>query len=160
MRLQHGAADEWISWVEATQILDCSESTVGNYVSAGRLRPRPRHGPRPSLRTSDVKALAADLRRERSKRAARAARRAARRARKTPHPPDDDHEWLTASAASRILGVSTGRVNQRALAGTLPYTVQDGRRWYRRDLIEMVASARAFRAQHTVAEPGGPRAPD
>lgn len=33
-------------------------------------------------------------------------------------------------------------MNQRAVAGTLPFIVHNGRRWFRRDLIEQAAAAR------------------
>lgn len=137
-------AEQWVSWVRAAELLGRHESTIRLYVAQGRLSSRPRQGARPSVHLPSVHALAAQLRSERRARAVRAARRAKRR-----HPPDSEHVWLTASTAALVLGVTRNRVDQRAVAGTLPFTAHNGRRWFRRDLIEQAAAARSFRARQS-----------
>ena len=68
--------------------------------------------------------------------------RQAREQRK-PLPPDGDHEWLTASQAARVLGMSPMGVYKRVHRGAIPYTDHRGRYWFRRDHMELMRNARA-----------------
>ena len=53
--------------------------------------------------------------------------------------------WLTASEAAEVLGVTPKRVHQLAERGRLPVVEHDGRRWFRRPQLEVVANARDAR---------------
>ena len=54
------------------------------------------------------------------------------------------HNWLTAAEAAELMGVQTQQaVRARAVRGRLPSEVHDGRRWFRRDHLELVRNADA-----------------
>jgi hypothetical protein len=53
--------------------------------------------------------------------------------------------WLTTSEAAGILGVTGKRVRQLVAADRLPCVVQDGRRYYRRQQVQVIANARHLR---------------
>lgn len=129
----------WITRAEAAQILGCHVSTVDKYSAAGLLSRRGARRSLPSLQLTEVKALANRLIIEAEARAAVARRRQAHR---RPGPPDDQHEWLTTTQAAAVLGISRARVGQKATNGTLPFTPVKGRRWFRRDHLELVRQAR------------------
>ena len=53
--------------------------------------------------------------------------------------------FLTAAEAAVVLGVTPKRVHQLAVKGFLPLVEHDGRRFFRRPQIEVVANARKAR---------------
>lgn len=118
---------EWITGREAAEILGVHVSLIPKMLRRGDLASRPE---RPSLRRTDVEAL-------RDKRAAAAGRHRAA----TPGPPDDDHDWLLAPEAGALMGVGPEAVRIRARRGRLPSVLHDGRRWFRRDHLELVRHA-------------------
>jgi hypothetical protein len=101
-------------------------------IRRGDLTRRPQ---RPILDRAEVLAL-------RDARAA-AAQAAARRPepKAPPAPPDDDHDWLCPDEAAAVVGISRVAINARARRGRLPSVVANGRRWYRRDHLELVLRA-------------------
>jgi hypothetical protein len=119
---------EWITAREAAEILGVHISAIPKMIRRGDLTPRNK---RPSLLLSDVEAL----------RDRRAAPRPRREPRGAPRPPDDDHEWLLAPDAGAVMGVGPEAVKIRARRGKLPSEVHDGRRWFRRDHLELVKRA-------------------
>ena len=56
-------------------------------------------------------------------------------------PPDAEHDWLTSVQAAELLGVSSGAVNKRCRHGRFPFVEKVGRRWFRRDHLELVKHA-------------------
>ena len=54
---------------------------------------------------------------------------------------DDEHVWLRTREAAEFMGVSTPAISQRARHGRLPFVEHAGRRWYRRDHLELVKHA-------------------
>jgi hypothetical protein len=56
-------------------------------------------------------------------------------------PPDAEHDWVTGVQAAEILGVRTVAVNKRCRRGRLPFVEKAGRRWFRRDHLELVRQA-------------------
>jgi excisionase family DNA binding protein len=56
------------------------------------------------------------------------------------------HPWFaTNREAAQILGVSRSRVNQLVNAGRLPFVEYRGRRYFRRQQIQVIANARNAR---------------
>jgi predicted site-specific integrase-resolvase len=55
--------------------------------------------------------------------------------------PDAEHDWLTSVQAAELLDVSSVAVNRRCRRGRLPFVEQAGRRWFRRDHLELVKRA-------------------
>jgi excisionase family DNA binding protein len=53
--------------------------------------------------------------------------------------------WLTTREAADFLGVTRERVRQLAVDDRLPCVVHDGRRYYRRHQVEVIANARQAR---------------
>ena len=97
----------------------------------GRRRSRNR---RPSLSRREVE--------EFTEARARAAREREQVARQSgPRPPDDEHDWLNAPEAGVLMGVGPEAVRVRARRGKLPSELHDGRRWFRRDHLELVKRA-------------------
>lgn len=129
---------EWITGRKAAQILGVHVSAVPKIVRRGDLEPR--HGRRPSLLRDDVEAL----------RDRRSAPRPARAPSPASQPPDAVHDWLTSTEAAALMGVGRTAVNARARRGKLPSELSDGRRWFRRDHLELVRNADAVKrgAQH------------
>ena len=68
---------------------------------------------------------------------------------RTPHtapttrrqPPDAEHDWLCTREAAALMGVSMPAISQRARRGRLPFVEHEGRRWFRRDHLELVKHA-------------------
>ena len=60
------------------------------------------------------------------------------RAPRSQQPPDNEHQWLTASPAGRVIGMSPMGVYKRVQRGIIPYADHRGRHWFRRDLMEIV----------------------
>lgn len=120
---------DWITHREAAEILGCHVSLIPKMIRRGDLASRRE---RPSLRRADVEKL-----RER-----RVAPKPSKPKRGAPQPPDSEHDWLLAPEAGALMGVSAEAVRVRARRGRLPSEVHDGRRWFRRDHLELVARAR------------------
>lgn len=123
-------------------------SAVPKMVRRGDLTPRPNK--RPSLSRQAVLEL-------REARAERARLRTLPPATKSsPAPPDDEHDWVEATAVAAHMGVGVAAVHQRARRGRLPFTLgSDGlTRFYRLDLVDM--AVRAQEATRTKALADGP----
>ena len=130
-------AEEWITQPEAAELLGVQRSAIPKMIRRGLLTPRDR---RPSLRRSEVVALAAA-------RAAEAAERErlriARARRAQGLPPDDEHTWLREAEAAAVLGCTPAALHERATRGQVPYVVHSRVRWFRLDLLELIVRARA-----------------
>jgi hypothetical protein len=128
----------WITRRRAAELLECSTNTVDRLIEIGDLHPRkgapPREG---SLDQDEVVALA--VRRYAERESATRARQ--ERERRKPLPPDEEHQWLTASQAARVVGMSVMGVYKRVQRGTIPHTDHRGRHWFRRDLMETMGNA-------------------
>lgn len=136
--------DKWVSWAAAAELLGLGPGVIRGYVAAGKLQTRPRRGASPTIYEPSLRQLADELE--------AAKRRSQRTVRpRSPvvgaRPPDDQHVWLTTTAAGYLLGITGEWARRRAHADTLPHVVHDGRVWFRRDLIEQIAAANAFRAR-------------
>ena len=85
---------DWISQVEAAELLRVTPTSVYRMVSRGDLNPRPRHGMRPSLDRAEVLGLAEHRAEQAASKRKRADLRAAREAerRRMAGPPDTEHE--------------------------------------------------------------------
>jgi excisionase family DNA binding protein len=130
---------QWVSVVEAAEIIGCSPQTVLAAAKAGRIEQR--HLPRgfPSLSRASVQAFAAE-----NQQRARARKRVAAQ-RPASMPPDDQRRWLSSAETAQLLGISRRRVDQLAKRESLPFVQAGRRRWFRQDHIEMVAAARLAR---------------
>ena len=124
----------WITQTQAAEILGCHVSLIGKLVARGELTSRGRTG-RASLDRDQVLEVLAE-REERSR-----ARTPPRRRKGRFEPPDAEHDWLTSAQAAELLGVSAVAVNLRCRRGRLPFVEKAGRRWFRRDHLELVRHA-------------------
>ena len=62
------------------------------------------------------------------------------------HLDDVEPHWLTGKRAAAVLGVNVTRLNALAARGFVPFAVHsDGTRMYRREQLEVVATARDAR---------------
>ena len=125
----------WITQPQAAEILGCHVSLIGKQVAKGELTSRGRTG-RASLDRDQVLKLRAE-REERS----REPRNPQRQRQGWYDPPDAEHDWLTSVQAAEMLGVSVVAVNKRCRHGRLPFVETVGRRWFRRDHLELVKHA-------------------
>jgi hypothetical protein len=125
----------WITQPQAAEILGCHVSLIGKLVAKGDLTSRGRTG-RASLGGDQVLKLRA-AREERS----RKPKNPPRQRKGWSEPPDAEHEWLTNVQAAELLGLSSVAVNKRCRGGRLPFVVKAGRRWFRRDHLELVKHA-------------------
>lgn len=128
---------DWVTQRQAARLLGVHVSAVPKMVRRGDLTPR---DGRPSLSHDQVLTLA-DAR-------ATAARKREQRPTTIltgPQPPDDIHEWLQAPEAGELMGVGPEAVKIRARRGRLPSELHDGRRWFRRDHLELVRRADEFK---------------
>ena len=125
----------WITQPQAAEILGCHVSLIGKLVARGELTSRGRTG-RASLDRDRVLKLRAE-REERS----REPRNPPRQRKGWSEPPDTAHDWLTSVQAAELLGVSTVMINKRSRRGRLPFVEKAGRRWFRRDHLELVRHA-------------------
>ena len=119
---------DWITVREAAEILDVHMSAIPKMIRRGDLTKREQ---RPVLNRVEVLAL----------RDARAVPKPARETKALPQPPDNVHEWLTQREAAGLMGTGPAAPGQRARRGRLPSEVHDGRRWFRRDHLELVKRA-------------------
>lgn len=118
----------FITRAQAGEILGLTPSGVSGLIERGALTSRGiggrTGGERGSLDEAEVRALAA-------------ARRAAR-----PGPPDSRHEWLNASEAAEVLGVTRGRIGQLLRRERIPgCQTKGGRWWVRADHLNLWLSA-------------------
>ena len=125
----------WITQPQAAEILGCHVSLVAKLVARGELTSRGRHG-RASLDRDQV----LELRAEREQRA-QAPKKPPRKHTGRFEPTEVEHDWLTSVQAAELLGVSVVAVNKRCRRGRLPFVEKDGRRWFRRDHLELVKKA-------------------
>jgi excisionase family DNA binding protein len=109
-----------LSAAEAARILGVRESTVANWVSEGVL-PKAVKWQRSGLDRADVENLALE--------------------RYTPGHPC----FATNREAAQILGVSRERVKQLVDSGRLPCVEYRGRRYFRRQQVQVIANARNAR---------------
>jgi hypothetical protein len=123
---------EWITAREAAAILGVHKSNIPKMLRRGELTKRRQ---RPILNRAEV--IACRDAREAACRALAEAREKAREPRR-PRPPDSKHDWLLADAAAAVMGISRVAVNARARREQLPSAKSDGRRWYRRDHLELL----------------------
>ena len=63
--------------------------------------------------------------------------------------------WLTSAQAAELLGVSVVAVNKRCRRGRLPFVEKAGRRWFRRDHLELVRHADLVKRPARRAAPRG-----
>jgi hypothetical protein len=145
---------QWLSIPEAQTMLGCGEYRVARAIEAGQIEQRSAPRAWPSLSRSSVEAFASVWAEERARNEAAAEARRIAEERRGSSVPDDEHEWLNAREAALVLNLSPTRVGQLARDGRLPHSVARGKRWYRRDHVELVARARQFRRQD-----GGPLPP-
>ena len=141
----------WITQPQAAEILGCHVSLIGKLVAKGELTSRGRTG-RASLDRDQV----LELRAKREERA-QAPKKPRRKRTGWSEPPDAEHDWLTSVQAAELLGVSAVAVNKRCRRGRLPFVEKAGRRWFRRDHLELVKHADLVkrpdaRGQKTVAQ--------
>lgn len=137
---------EWLSFRQAAELVGCSEGAIATAVADGLVKQRRVHRTRPSVERASVERFAETWQRRQERRAERRERRAA------PGPPSDEHVWLDSQTAALLLGVGRTRVSQLAARGSLPHRRYAGRLWFRRDLVEQIAAARAF-ARRSVQAP-------
>jgi hypothetical protein len=126
---------DWITAREAAEILGVHKSNIPKMRRRGELTKRA-GGERPAFSRREVLAL-------RDLRAQPWARASADEPtpRRLPAPPDVEHDWLDSDAAAEAMGVTRNAVNDRAKRGRLPSVKNDGRRWFRRDHLELVKHA-------------------
>lgn len=138
---------EWVSYLVAADIIGCHPATIAKLVSAGRIRRRCVNRRFPSLDRQSVEEVGREWRREQAAKRRSAVVRAQRlEERRTP--PDDESVWLTAGQSASMLGVTRTRINQLARFERLPSVMRAGRRWFRRQDVEIAAAARAFHDQN------------
>lgn len=125
----------WITAREAAEILGVHKATIPKLRRRGELTTRP-DGERPAYDRQQVTEL----------RNRRAQPRPEPPTLQPPppyepwraSPPDDAQDWLTSDQAAALMGVTRNAVNDRAKRGRLPSEMHDGRRWFRRDHLELV----------------------
>lgn len=128
---------EWITAREAAEILGVHKSNIPKMARRGELT---RRAERPVILRADVEAL----RQRRSQPKPLKPPREPKPAR-VPQPPDRDHDWLNSDEAAVLLGQGRSGVNYRVHAGKLPNELHGGRRWFRRDHLELVKRADAVK---------------
>lgn len=131
----------WITQPEAAGILGVHPQTVAKMVARGDLTSRGQSGVLGSLDRDEVLALRAARRKSGDWRACERDARARRRQVSTERPPDTEHTWLRTREAVEFMGVSQPAISQRARRGRLPFVELGGRRWFRRDHLELVKRA-------------------
>jgi len=114
----------WITQPEAAEILAVHPQTVAKMVARGDLTSRGQWDVLGSLDRDDVLRLR-DARREAAARRQRDREARARRPRE----------------AAEFMGVSQPAISKRARRGRLPFVANEGRRWFRRDHLELVKHA-------------------
>jgi hypothetical protein len=137
-RPRYAIAPERITQRQAAEILGCHVSLIGKLVARGALTS---YGGRGSLSREQVQALAAFRRAAAEVVKPEHIRKPHRPPRTSGRPPDADHDWLRTREAAAFMGVSRPAISQRARRGRLPYVEHEGRRWFRRDHLELVKHA-------------------
>lgn len=124
---------DWITNREAAAILGVHMSAVPKMIRRGDLTPRER---RPQLARNEVEEL-----RDRRAQPKPPKPTPDPKPRHVPKPPDQEHDWLNADEAAELLGLGRSGVIYRAQLDKLPNEKHDGRRWFRRDHLELVKRA-------------------
>lgn len=130
----------WITYSEASRILEVGTTTIQRLIDRGDLVPRP------SARRRLSRGAVFELRDRRLEEQLARERAAAARPRRAPgpRPPNDEHHWLPTKEAATVLGVSPSRTTQLARRERIPGVLHHGRWWFRADQLELVAGARAL----------------
>ena len=113
---------EWITRVQAAEILGCSSPTVGKLADQGRLVRRKAPTVFPSILASSVRGLAIEREAERQAREEKRAERA-----KTWTPPPDGKVWLDARTAAAVLGLTRPGCTNGRMPAALPSPGTAGR---------------------------------
>lgn len=132
----------WVSYVGAAAIIGCSTTTVATLARVGRITKRDSTIPwRASLSRASVEQVAQQR--------ARAADdlEAHRQAMSLSAPPGDDHEWISPAKAAETLGITTKGVHWLITHERVPAERRGARWWLRRDLVRLVANARAAQSE-------------
>ena len=122
-------------------ILGVHPQTVAKMVARGELTSRGPSGLMGSLDRDEVLAVSVARRGAAERKRRERETRAGRQRISTEQPPDDEHAWLRTLEAAEFMGVSTPAISKRARRGRLPYVEHGGRRWFRRDHLELVKHA-------------------
>ena len=139
-----GAQDRWASRAQVAAWAGCDLKTVDRAIKLDEIDVRPGERTRgmPSLERESAQrwatTWAADKR-------AKAERRAAR---PSTGPPDDEHVWLDTATAAVVVGFTVPWMRRLAEMERAPATKVGQRWWWRRDLIEASAAARALQQTH------------
>lgn len=150
-RLSEG--ETWVSWTEAADLAGCSDGNIAHAVRTGRIQRRtPANRSERSLLRSSVLEFAQQRAAELDERAQRHNEREERR--RQGQAPADGHVWLSREQAAAVLGVSPNRVSQLVQDDLLPHVRRRHRVWFRRDLLEQVASARRLNGRRLSSTPG------
>jgi len=135
--------EAWISHAAAAEVIGCCTNTVEHMVALGVIEHRPRHGGRPSLDSTSVRAAARQFRSRERARARGALERASRPRR--DDPPNHDEVWVDTETFALMLGWTPVWVARLAAQGRLPATKSAvGKWWFRRADAERYVAARAF----------------
>ena len=143
----------WITRRRAAEILGVSTNTVDRLITVGELTPRPDltwRGGKASLDPAQVQLVAE----RRITQQVEAELRRRDRDDRRMTPPDGEHEWLSASQAARVIGISEMGLRKRVARGAAPVTRHRGRQWFRRDQMEILGNARAARRTGGVVAAG------
>lgn len=133
------AMSDWITVREAAQVLGVHVSAIPKMLRRGDLARREQ---RPILDRAQV------LKYRDARQAAQAVVR--QDSPRGPVPPDSDHDWLSSAEAAAVMGITPTGVNVRARRGRLPSVLANGRRWYRRDHLELVQRADQAKRRRTL----------
>lgn len=139
---------DWITWAQAGAMTGLPRSRIGWAIKNGRIARRGGSRSLPSLRRSSVEAFALEWGAEQA--AVQAQKRAcAKRRIERPEwaAPDDGDVWLSTAEAALVLGLTKTGVRYRADQDLIPHERRGSRLWFRRDHVEQVAAARAFRSR-------------
>lgn len=129
---------DWITAREAAEILGVHKSNIQKMRRRGELTTRPGRV-RPAFDRDQV----IELRDQRAMPRPKTPPKPSRAVRPPwiASPPNAAHDWLTSDQAAALMGVTRNAVNDRARRGRLPSEMHDGRRWFRRDHLELVKRA-------------------
>ncbi|MDP3890499.1 hypothetical protein [Nocardioides sp.] len=133
-------AAQWVSYLGAAEVVGCGQTTITRAVRRGDIERRlTTNRAQPALRRESVERFAIQWR---SAQREQRRRRAVRESRRFG-PPDSEYVWLSPGVTALMLGVSRSRLRQLAREERVPFTMSSGRRWYRRDHVEIAAASRS-----------------
>lgn len=139
---QHEAVDEWITYRQAAEILDCGLSNIPKLIDKGHLHRRlqddGRRVRRACLNLAEVTQLA-----EQRRALAAQSKNPPRRYVRLDHRPDHEHLWLSPAEAANQIGVTAQAIRQRIKRGRLPAVENGGRVWVRADHFHAAEAARS-----------------